>query len=63
LISQISGKPMKYEYVEQNRQGDHICYLSNLAKMKTHYPAWDITMNLRATFEEIHQSWLSRNEE
>jgi CDP-paratose 2-epimerase len=57
LISEISGKPMKHEYVEQNRQGDHICYISNLTKMKAHYPGWQITKDLRTTFEEIYQSW------
>ena len=60
LISEISGKPMRHEYVEQNRQGDHICYISNLAKTKAHYPGWEITKNLRATFEEIFQSWRAR---
>jgi len=59
LISEISGKPMKHEYVDQNRSGDHICYISNLAKMKAHYPGWDITKNLRTTFEEIHAAWVS----
>jgi len=62
LIASISGKPMQYEYVEQNRQGDHICYISNLDKMKAHYPGWGITKNLRTTFEEIHQSWLARTQ-
>jgi CDP-paratose 2-epimerase len=60
LISEISGKPMRHEYVGQNRQGDHICYISNLAKMKAHYPGWDITKNLRTTFEEIHRAWIAR---
>ena len=60
LISEISGKPMSHEYVDQNRQGDHICYISDLAKLKAHYPGWDITKNLRTTFEEIHRSWLGR---
>jgi len=60
LIESISGKPMQYEYVEQNREGDHICYISNLQKMKTHYPGWNITKNLRTTFTEIHESWMRR---
>jgi len=60
LIAAISGKPMQHEYVEQNRQGDHICYISNLDKMKAHYPGWGITKDLKTTFEEIHQSWLAR---
>ncbi len=60
LIAEISGKPMIHEYVEPNRQGDHICYISNLAKLKAHYPGWGITKNLRTIFEEIHRSWLQR---
>jgi CDP-paratose 2-epimerase len=60
LISEISGKEMKSEYVDQNRKGDHICYISDLAKMKRHYPTWQITKNLRQTFEEIYASWLQR---
>jgi len=62
LISSISGKPMKYEYLDQNRQGDHICYISDLSKMKAHYPGWDITKNLQTTFKEIHTSWLTREQ-
>jgi CDP-paratose 2-epimerase len=57
LISSISGKKMIYEYVDQNRAGDHICYISDLSKMKSHYPAWDITKDLKTTFEEIFQNW------
>jgi CDP-paratose 2-epimerase len=60
LISEISGKPMKFEYLDQNRQGDHICYISNLAKLQAHYPGWQITKNLRTTFDEIHDSWRAR---
>jgi CDP-paratose 2-epimerase len=57
LISSISGKKMIYEYVDQNRAGDHICYISDLSKMKSHYPSWGITKDLKTTFEEIFESW------
>ena len=60
LAESISGKPMQYEYFEQNRKGDHICYISNLAKMKAHFPKWDITRDLAQTFQEIHASWQGR---
>jgi CDP-paratose 2-epimerase len=60
LIASISGKPMRHEYVDQNRQGDHICYISNLDKLKAHYPGWGITKDLGITFEEIHKAWLRR---
>jgi CDP-paratose 2-epimerase len=61
LIESISGKEMIYEYVDQNRAGDHICYISDLTKMRTHYPSWNISKDLKTTFEEIHQAWLERN--
>jgi CDP-paratose 2-epimerase len=60
LISSISGKDMKYKYTDQNRIGDHICYYSDLRKMKAHYPGWDITKDLKTTFQEIHDSWRTR---
>jgi len=53
LAESVTGMPMKWEYVDQNRQGDHICYISNLAKMRSHYPQWDITKGLEETFGEI----------
>jgi CDP-paratose 2-epimerase len=60
LISDISGKEMQYKYDPTNRIGDHICYYSDLRKMKAHYPNWDITKSLSDTFQEIHEAWLKR---
>ena len=60
LIEEISGEKMSFDYVDQNRKGDHICYISDLSKMKTHYPKWDITKDLRATFIEIYEAWRKR---
>ncbi|MDD5578195.1 MAG: NAD-dependent epimerase/dehydratase family protein [Methylobacter sp.] len=60
LIESISGKKMVYEYIDKNREGDHICYISDLTKMKTHYPSWNITKDLKTTFEEIYTSWLNK---
>ena len=60
IIAEISGKPMKYAYDEQNRSGDHICYYSDLRKMKNHYPKWGITKSLKQTFQEIHDAWVER---
>ncbi|MCA4895457.1 MAG: NAD-dependent epimerase/dehydratase family protein [Cytophagales bacterium] len=60
LIESISGKESIYEYVDENRKGDHICYISDLTKMKEHYPGWSITKDIKTTFGEIYQSWNSR---
>jgi CDP-paratose 2-epimerase len=63
LAKEVSGKAMQYEYDEQNRAGDHICYISNLTKMKEHYPDWTITKSLPDIFSEIHASWTARRGE
>ncbi len=60
LIGQISGKKMSYEYIDRNRKGDHICYVSDLSKTKGHYPGWILTKNLHMIFEEIYDAWTHR---
>jgi CDP-paratose 2-epimerase len=60
LAAKYSNQKMKYTYSDQNRAGDHICYYSDLRKMKTHYPNWDITKSLDDTFREIVESWHNR---
>ena len=60
LAESFSGKPMQWRYVDENRIGDHICYYSDLTKMKTHYPAWNISKPLPRIFEEIVSSWSER---
>ena len=60
LAEELTGKPMVHTYVDQNREGDHICYYSDLTKIKSHYPDWELTKSLDDIFEEIVQSWLDR---
>jgi CDP-paratose 2-epimerase len=60
IAASISGNKMQYEYVDKNREGDHICYYSDLRKMKQHYPNWGITKSLEDTFTEIIAAWKNR---
>jgi CDP-paratose 2-epimerase len=60
MAEEVTGRPMNSRYVDENRIGDHICYYSDLRKMKAHYPAWDITKPLPAIFQEIAASWMRR---
>lgn len=60
LVEKYSGKKMKYIYNEKNREGDHICYYSDLRKMRDHYPDWNITISLEETIEQIVNSWVNR---
>jgi CDP-paratose 2-epimerase len=57
----LTGNPMQWEYKDANRIGDHICYYSDLRKMREHYPTWDITIGLDRIFEEIVEGWKNRS--
>jgi len=59
-VEKLTGKKQKYTYIDQNRVGDHICYYSDLRKMKAHYPGWGITRSLQDVFREIVESWRLR---
>ena len=39
-VERFSGKAQVHTYVDQNRAGDHICYYSDLRKMRLHYPGF-----------------------
>lgn len=52
-IAEMTGKKLNWKYVEEARKGDHICYISDLRKLQSHYPKWSITRSLDNIFEEI----------
>jgi len=60
ITESFTGKSQKYTYVDENRIGDHICYYSDLRKMRTDYPSWDITHSLSATIGQIVEAWKNR---
>jgi CDP-paratose 2-epimerase len=60
LVEEIGGGRLNTEYVDVPRRGDHICYISNLAKLRSHFPGWDISISLRQILEEIIASWRAR---
>jgi CDP-paratose 2-epimerase len=60
MVEKWSGRKQVHTYVEQNRAGDHICYYSDLRKMRSHYPSWDISVSLEETIRQIVESWQRR---
>lgn len=60
MAGACTGKRQRYTYLDQARSGDHICYYSDLRKMRSHYPKWHITRSLPQIFEEIVASWRER---
>jgi CDP-paratose 2-epimerase len=58
LVEEISGKKVRWQYTDQNRRGDHICYISDLRKIRSHYPGWSLTYSLRDLVGEIVEAEL-----
>ena len=59
-VEQLSAQKMQWTYVETNREGDHICYISDLAKIQAHYPQWQLRKSLDDIFSEIVHGWRAR---
>ncbi len=60
LCEEIAGNKMNYSYSETNRIGDHIWYVSDVAKFKNHYPKWDYKYDLKTTMVEIYDGIVNR---
>ena len=60
LAEACTGRKQVSTYVDEARSGDHICYYSNLSKMKAHYPKWNLQHDLPNIFQEITASWRLR---
>jgi len=59
-VEQLTGKKQRWTYVDDNRTGDHICYYSDLRKIKSHFPQWDISLSLDDIFQQIVSAWYER---
>ncbi|MCU0652606.1 MAG: NAD-dependent epimerase/dehydratase family protein [Candidatus Omnitrophica bacterium] len=55
ICEDISRKRMNYEYSEKSRIGDHIWWISDCSKFKSHYPDWHYKYNIEDTIKEIYQ--------
>jgi CDP-paratose 2-epimerase len=60
LVASLTHRPQVHSYVDEARRGDHICYYSDLRKMKAHYPGWNIAKPLHDTVREIVETWNAR---
>ena len=60
MAKELTGKAMRSHYTEEHRLGDHMCYYSDLSKIKDHFPEWGIEMSLEDIFQEIVDGWSTR---
>ncbi|MBN8555176.1 MAG: NAD-dependent epimerase/dehydratase family protein [Deltaproteobacteria bacterium] len=59
LCEEIVGKKMNWSYAESNRIGDHIWWISDVQKFKSHYPNWNYKYSVKDILTEIFQGFQS----
>lgn len=55
ICEELTGQPMQWTYTETNRTGDHIWWISDLAKFQKHYPSWELTYDVPRIIREIYE--------
>jgi CDP-paratose 2-epimerase len=56
LCEEITGKKMNYKYVDQNRIGDHIWWISDVSKFQFHYHGWKWEYDLKDILVQIQDA-------
>lgn len=60
ISEEFTGRKLNWQYVDENRQGDHIWWISDISRFQSHYPDWNITYDVPAILREIHENNRSR---
>ena len=55
LCQDITGKELDWDYVEQNRVGDHIWWIGDNARFADHYPGWELKFDVPAILREMYE--------
>jgi len=50
----LTGRPMTWSYSDDARAGDHIWWISDVGRLKAHYPDWDYAYDIEDIMREIH---------
>ena len=56
IAERLSGKRLEWTYVEDNRIGDHIWWISDVAKFQSHFPKWKYKYGIEQILGEIHDA-------
>jgi CDP-paratose 2-epimerase len=55
FCEQITGKPLRWKYVDENRRGDHIWWISDVSHFQEHYPGWKVRYDVPRILQEIYE--------
>lgn len=61
LCQELTGQKVDSRYVEENRRGDHIWWISDTSHFRQHYPGWklqyDVPHILKEILEQNQERW------
>ncbi len=60
LVASLTGRKQMSRYIDEARRGDHMCYFSDVRKVRSHYPHWHATKSLQHMMQEIVTGWTDR---
>jgi CDP-paratose 2-epimerase len=49
----LFARKLEWEYVDEPRRGDHICYISDVRRFREDYPQWKPSRSLETIFEDF----------
>jgi CDP-paratose 2-epimerase len=52
-FEELMGKKAIVQYIDQPRNGDHICYISDTSKFRVDFPQWSVSRSLNDIFGEF----------
>lgn len=60
ICEEITGNKMNYTYAEDNRIGDHIWYISDVSKFRSHFPGWEYRYGMNDILSQIYENFKKR---
>jgi CDP-paratose 2-epimerase len=55
LCEGITSKPLRWEYSDQSRRGDHIWWISDTSRFEQHFPEWRLEYDVPRILQEIYE--------
>jgi CDP-paratose 2-epimerase len=60
ICEKITEKKMKINYLDQNRIGDHIWWISDVSKFNLDYPEWKYTYDINSILKSIAEALINK---
>jgi len=57
MCEKLSGEKLDFEYIDTNRIGDHIWWVSDVSKFKSHYTGWNYKFGIEDTIKQIYDNY------